>query len=288
VNAHVVFDADDGLLRLHPAELAALPDLARNDHGGPRHQPLRDALGEAGAYQPGLGLHPMLADLAVVMADHFVQLGVQVRLGEAQVDARGWVSGEHAVLAAPLPDDPIGPPQVTLLHPTAVPAQIAALLDVSYRPPTRVSGRMHLPKMALDHLVRDTGETNRSTAVEILDALGVTDPHWRAVVCDAAAHYRARWTLWSSWPTARDTLEHRRYHFLDAGRAGFWLHEPADASDDGDVVTLTPCPPRLVWQAIEMLLPTDDDLRAAGDRGPDHGSDTPGGATEGVGRADRL
>jgi hypothetical protein len=141
-------------------------------------------------------------------------------------------------------------PAMGLIH------SLAQLLEVEVRRPPPPTGPVVLPPGTVDRLVTSSADEGTALVDHLVDAGGLPIDQLEALQL-LARELRATWSVRASIPVSDDEVIERSHRVVDGGDAGWWMLADTDEAD-----VLVPSTGRRVLEALESLLPTDDELHA--------------------------
>ncbi len=229
-----------GMLELSLAELSNLAD---------------EHVGASGGSEPVDGLDA----IARTVRDAIVEIEVTLHNRAGTGSALAAAGPDLALLAVGPPGAGIAdrqvPRRVVLRPAMGLIYSLAELLEVEARRPPVLTEPLVLPPGVLDRLVAAPADEATVLVERLVDAAGLPVDQLEALRL-LAQHIRAVWSVRSALPISADEVVERRHRVVDGGDAGWWMLSVSDEAD-----ALVPSTGRRVLEALESLLPTDDEVQ---------------------------
>ncbi len=176
-------------------------------------------------------------------------LAVQLDRGDGSTDVgTGRAAPEAAALLLSAPDDLL---ELVTVHPTFLPAGLWRVLGMGPRPRTDAEP-VQVPVHLFERMLGNDLELREAAVDRLLSGGGVDANH--PVLRALAGTDWTRWNAAVEWEAPQGRRGRRALTVLDTA-AGVWLIE--DAGPHGVV---WPSTPTVVWRALTLLLPGDDEL----------------------------
>lgn len=186
---------------------------------------------------------------------------------EVTLDNRAGLGSALAVAGPELALLAVGPPgagmadhrvprRIVLRPAMGLIYSLAELLEVEARRPPALTEPLVLPSGTVDRLVASSVGEATALVEHLVDAGGLPVDQLEALQL-LARQLRAAWSVRASIPVSDDEVVERRHRVVDGGDAGWWMLATSDEAE-----ALVPSSGRRVLEALESLLPTDDELHA--------------------------